>query len=267
MLPQLDSPPEDDQIGTVATARRGPVVPILAISGLAAALLAETLIRIREFPGAAHLVGIGLLYTAWWIALTGAVSRVSGAPVRWFTIFLPITGGIFVLIGELATAMDQAAVGEAPSSLALLLMFAAPLVTAIAAHKKKMQWKSGLAAWSLLLYQAAVSIAGLSGILFGTYGDESRADELVFVAVIPPLIALLVATAAAPDLTTRARLSAGVLVLIAVPSVFLSTSDGGPGLLLAIFVFGCLLLIVDAIGRSTKNLSASAGLETRANAR
>ena len=225
----------------------------LAAFGLGAAFLAEALIRYAGFEGATHLLGIGLLYIAWWIALTGAVLRVSGSPIRWFTTLLPLIGGVLLLIGEIATALDRSEMGETPSSVGFLLMLGVPVLTPIVAQRKKRRWKSGLTAWSLLLYQATLSIAGLSGLVFGTYGDESRADEIVFVAIIPPLLALLVATAAAPSLATRARLTAAGLILIAIPAVFLSTSDGGPGLLAAVAAFGGLVVIVDAIGRELRS--------------
>lgn len=251
--PLFPTVPQLKGIGPMAAVGRLPIVAVLAISGLAAAFVAEALIRLRGFPGATHLVGIGLLYIAWWVALTGAVSRVVGPPIRWFTTLLPVTGGILVLIGEVATAMDRSEVGEVPSSFGVLLILGVPVVTTVVANKKKMRWKSGLTAWSLLLYQVSVSIAGLSGILFGTYGDESRADELVFVAIIPPLMAILVATTFGPGLTTIARVVAAVLVLISITAVLFSTSDGGPGLLLAVGAFGALFVIVDAIGRRPWN--------------
>lgn len=225
---------------------------MLAVVALGMAVVAETLIRRFELPGALHLTGIGMLYVAWWIALTGAISRVSGTPFRWFTILLPAIGGVLVLIGEIAIALDAPSIGDAPSSLGLLLVIAVPVVTAIAARKEGLRWKAGSVAWSLLLWQASISMAGLSGIPFGTFGEESRADEAVFYAIVPPLVALLVGAISAPELHRVARVAAGGLVLLAIPGVLFSTSDGGPGLLLAIFALGGLLVIVDAIGRPSR---------------
>lgn len=235
----------------MAAARRSPLVLALTVGAFAAACLAEALVRLRGFPGATHLVGIGLLYVSWWLALTGAVSRViQERPFRWFTTLVPITGGLLVLIGEVAIASGRPEVGETPSSFGFLLIVVIVIMTPVAASKRQMRWKSGLTAWSLLLHQAAISLAGLSGIVFGTYGDESRADELVFFGVIPPLLALLVAAAVAPGQARTQRLVAVMLGLIAVPAVLFSTSDGGPGLLLAIAVFAGLMVVVDAIGRT-----------------
>ena len=231
---------------------RSRLVMTLAALALGAAVVAEALIRLEDLPGATHLVGIGLLYIAWWIALTGAVLRVSGSPLHWFTILLPVSGGVLILLGEIAIATGRSELGETPSTYGFLFMFGAPVLTTLMARRNGFRWKSGLAAWSLLLYQATISLAGLSGIPFGTYGDESRADEMVFYAIVPPLLALLVAIAAAPRLATSARLTAGGLVLMAVPAVFLSTSDGGPGLLAAVAAFGGLVLIVDAVGRELR---------------
>jgi hypothetical protein len=94
-----------------------------------------------------------------------------------------------------------------------------------------------------------VSIAALSGTPLGTFGTDSRADELIFFLVIPPLIAMLLAVALAPDLSGRARVASGGFVVLAIPAILLSTSDGGPGLLIAIVATGGVLAIVDSIGR------------------
>jgi hypothetical protein len=230
-------------------------VLILVPGSLFAALTAEVLIRARDLPGASHLVGLGLLYVAWWVALNGAVTRVSGSPIHWFTVAVPLAAGVLVLTGEVAIARDVASIGEVLSSTWVLLITAAPIVTVLGSRRAKLSWKTGLVAWSLLLYQAAVSIAALTGIAFRTFGTESRADELMFFVTIPPLIALLLAAALAPGLSRRARVASGGLVVLAIPAVLFSTSDGGPGLLLAIVSIGGLLVIIDTIGRRRSDTS------------
>ncbi|MFP5353018.1 MAG: hypothetical protein ACLGIB_10700 [Actinomycetota bacterium] len=175
----------------------------------------------------------------------------STSPVRWYTMVVPLGAGVSVLVAEVAIASDAAWMGEALSSAWFPLIVAAPVVTFIASRRARLPWTSGVVAWSLLLFQAAVSVAALSGIVFGTFGTESRADELMFFVIVPPLVALLVATVFAPGLSGVGRIASVALVVLAVPAVLLSTSDGGPGLIVAVVAIGGLLVIVDAIGRPT----------------
>jgi hypothetical protein len=119
---------------------------LLVVGSLLAGLGAEVLIRVQGLPGAAHLIGLGLLYMAWWMALSGAVARVTGSPIHWFTNAVPLAAGVLVFIGEPAIARDGASIGEMLSSLWAPLVIAVPIVTILAVAQRGCHGRAG---WSL----------------------------------------------------------------------------------------------------------------------
>lgn len=163
---------------------------------------------------AAVAVYAGLIMT--WHA---AVARMSGPPTVWFTAAVPCA---VALIATATEALHANGYVFDTSAISLLLVPVSLVVTFAGARRAGRRWTSGAWAWSLVLFHLGVSVGALAGIPLGTFGSETRSDELLLWGGVLPLGAIAVALPFAPRTPWQARLAGPVLVAAVVPATLVT---------------------------------------------